>query len=73
MSAFAPLTKVAAYSAARRLSATSPLAGGARAYRGAGQCPRTQVFMTEQLKFLHIDETGELLRARKVIARTPMG
>jgi NAD(P)-dependent dehydrogenase (short-subunit alcohol dehydrogenase family) len=32
-------------------------------------------FMTEQLKFLHIDQkTGELLpRARKVIAHTPMG
>ena len=32
-------------------------------------------FMTEQLRFLHIDaKTGELLpRARKVIAHTPMG
>ena len=32
-------------------------------------------FMTEQLRFLHIDPaTGELLpRARQVIAHTPMG
>lgn len=77
MSAIVPLTKVGAYSAAKTAvaSITKWLAVHLAPVGIRVNALAPGFFMTEQLRFLHIDqETGEPTpRAKAVMAHTPMG
>ncbi|MFI5367574.1 MAG: SDR family oxidoreductase [Spirochaetia bacterium] len=77
MAAFTPLTKIAAYSAAKAAVAnlTKWLAVHFSHTGVRVNALSPGFFMTEQLRFLHIDqETGQYTsRAQKTIAHTPMG
>jgi len=77
MGAFNPLTQVGAYSAAKAAVAnfTKWLAVHFARTGVRVNALAPGFFMTEQLRFLHIDQkTGEPTpRSRKVIAHTPMG